>query len=108
MIVTTLCVVTLLWTLRVLLSTRSVGGCMPTRSEGTIMRNTVRGRELARDDRSHAPRGNAAVDAPRPVVDVERRGLHAHAERGHDQIRNTAPSHVLCLSRRLNNPEKPA
>jgi hypothetical protein len=36
MIVPTLCVVTPLWTLRVLLSTRSVGGCMPTRSEGTI------------------------------------------------------------------------
>jgi hypothetical protein len=59
MIVPTLRVVTPLWMLRVLLSTRSVGGCMPTRSEGTI-------------------------------------------------IRNTAPSHVLCWSRRLNKPEKPA
>jgi hypothetical protein len=49
MIVPTLRVVTPLWTLRVLLSTRSVEGCMPTRSEGTIVRNTVRGRELARE-----------------------------------------------------------
>jgi hypothetical protein len=49
MIVPTLRVVTTLWTLRVQLSTRSVGRCMPTRSEGTIMRNIVRGRELARE-----------------------------------------------------------
>jgi hypothetical protein len=36
-------------------------------------------------DRSHAPRGNGIVDAPRPVFDAERRGLHDHAERGYDQ-----------------------
>jgi hypothetical protein len=98
MIVPTLRVVTPLWTLRVLLSTRSVGGCMPTRSEGTIMRNTVVGGSLLANgpnDRSHALRGNAALDAPRPAVDAERRALHAHAERGHDQIRNTVRGREL-------------
>ena len=45
-------------------------------------------------DRSHAPRGNAAPDAPRPAddahsgrgSDAERHGMHSHAERGNDQI----------------------
>jgi hypothetical protein len=36
-------------------------------------------------DHSHAPRGNGVVDAPHPVFDAERRGLHDHAERGYDQ-----------------------
>ncbi|SED90075.1 hypothetical protein SAMN04515675_3053 [Pseudomonas costantinii] len=46
-------------------------------------------------DRSHALRGNAAWDAPRPAsqckaqalrsCDAERHGMHAHAERGNDQ-----------------------
>ncbi len=46
------------------------------------------------DDRSLAPRGNAAPDAPRPAddahsgrgSDAERHGMHTHAERGNDQI----------------------
>jgi hypothetical protein len=38
MIVPTLRVVTALLTLRVLFSTQSVAGCMPTRSVGTIKR----------------------------------------------------------------------
>ncbi|PNQ91723.1 hypothetical protein CCU68_15460 [Pseudomonas gingeri NCPPB 3146 = LMG 5327] len=38
-------------------------------------------------DRSHAPRGNAARDAPRHrfAADAERPGRHSHAERGNDQ-----------------------
>ncbi|MNL00190.1 hypothetical protein D3C87_1206150 [compost metagenome] len=39
-------------------------------------------------DRSHALRGNAAPDAPRPCAnDAERHRMHSHAERGNDQIR---------------------
>ncbi len=39
--------------------------------------------------RSHALRGNAVLDAPRPLLtsgqdDAERRGLHSHAERGNE------------------------
>ncbi|PNQ90818.1 hypothetical protein CCU68_19815 [Pseudomonas gingeri NCPPB 3146 = LMG 5327] len=30
-------------------------------------------------------RGNASRDAPRPLCDAERHGLHAHAERGNDR-----------------------
>ncbi|RAI68925.1 hypothetical protein DOZ69_04925 [Pseudomonas fluorescens] len=38
------------------------------------------------EDRSHAPRGNAASDAPRHAFwDAERPGRHSHAERGNDQ-----------------------
>ena len=39
-------------------------------------------------DRSHAPRGNAAPDAPRPALregDAERHRMHSHAERGNDR-----------------------
>ncbi len=40
--------------------TRSVTGCMPTRSMGTIG-------VLETNDRSYALRGNASQDAPRPL-----------------------------------------
>ena len=63
--------------------TRSVTGCMPTRSMGTINTGThmivptlcawryiqVLLEEYD-DDRSYAPRGNAAQDAPRPLWNV--------------------------------------
>ncbi|AZF39824.1 DNA polymerase III epsilon subunit [Pseudomonas sp. R4-39-08] len=54
-------------------------------------------------DRSHAPRGNAAGDAPRPASprntkalrkgDAKRHGMHSHAERGddHRQLLRLAP-----------------
>ena len=45
-------------------------------------------------DRSHALRGNAALDAPRLMVDAERQGMHSHAERGndhHDQQKSQVP-----------------
>ncbi len=52
-------------------------------------------------DRSHAPRGNAAWDAPRPARqckaqdqrrgDAERHGMHSHAERGNDHRRQARP-----------------
>ena len=37
-------------------------------------------------DRSHAPRGNAALDAPRPLLrrDAERHRRRYHAERGNE------------------------
>ena len=35
-------------------------------------------------DRSHALRGNASMDALRPIWDAERPGLRYHAERGND------------------------
>ncbi|CAN2977175.1 hypothetical protein METHPM2_430010 [Pseudomonas sp. PM2] len=41
-------------------------------------------------DRSHALRGNAAPDAPRPALregDAERHKMHSHTERGNDQKR---------------------
>jgi hypothetical protein len=49
-------------------------------------------------DRSHASRSNAALDAPRHLDDAdaglgndaERRGMHAHAERGNAQYRADA------------------
>jgi hypothetical protein len=75
LIVPTLRVVTALLTLRVFFSTRSVGGCMPTQSVGTMMSSVPiqesraislpRGPKTPRADRSHAPRGNGVVDAPR-------------------------------------------
>jgi hypothetical protein len=36
------------------------------------------------EDRSHALRGNACQDAPRPHIDAERQSLRYHAERGND------------------------
>jgi hypothetical protein len=69
---------------------------MPTQSVGTI--KWLRGQASLQQvmafllmaamliDGSHALRGNPALDAPRPVFDAERRGLHAHAERGYDQF----------------------
>ncbi|AUG97626.1 hypothetical protein AWU82_29890 [Pseudomonas glycinae] len=44
-------------------------------------------------DRSHALRGNASMDAPRPS-DAERHELHSHAERGNDQKK---PQGTLCV-----------
>jgi hypothetical protein len=81
LMVPTLRVVTPPSTLRVRFSTRRVCVCMPTQSVGTI-------KSIAAMcvDGSHAPRGNPALDAPRPGFDAERQGLHAHAERGYDQI----------------------
>jgi hypothetical protein len=111
MIVPTLRVVTPLRTLRVLLLTRSVGGCMPTRSAGTIMRNTVRGRELARDDRSHAPRGTPLWTLCVLLATRSVGGCMPTRSEGTIRMvsnREQAPSHFLCLPRRLNKPEKPA
>ncbi|KAA0994301.1 hypothetical protein FQ192_13260 [Pseudomonas sp. ANT_J12] len=53
------------------------------------------------NDRSHAPLGNAARDAPRPYGgDAERHGLHSHAERGNDQsARRQTLANQGCCSR---------
>ncbi len=87
--------------------TRSVTGCMPTRSIGTISG------EADLMIVPHAPRGNTSQDAPRPLLnvapvcaqapplstscaritessvcaicDAERHGMHANAEHWHDQ-----------------------
>jgi len=40
------------------------------------------------NDRSHALRGNASIDALRLLWDAERPGLRSHAERGNDQNTN--------------------
>jgi len=45
--------------------TQSVTGCIPTQSVGTIITAT---RPAWIIDRSRAPRGNAAWDAPRPAL----------------------------------------
>ncbi|RZI71554.1 MAG: hypothetical protein EOP13_17750 [Pseudomonas sp.] len=61
MIVPTLCVVTLLWTLCVRQSTPSVGGCIPTRSVGTISRAQARGAITTRQScRPHGARSGCA------------------------------------------------
>ncbi len=44
-------------------ATQSVAGCIPRRSAGTICRPATR---------SHAPRGNASWDAPRPAIGGKR------------------------------------
>ncbi len=61
--------------------TQSVTGCITTQSVGTI-RLRRRWKIVP-----HAPRGNAARDAPRSALegDAERHGMHYHAERGNDQ-----------------------
>jgi len=55
-------------------------------ADGLVVRRLARTFEM-RSDRSHAPRGNAAMDALRLLWDAERPGLHSHAERGNDQWR---------------------
>jgi hypothetical protein len=51
------------------------------------------------DDCSHAPRGTAASDAPRPAEDAERQGMRYHAERGNDHAdREQAHSHRICVN----------
>ncbi|PKA76892.1 hypothetical protein ATI14_3901 [Pseudomonas tolaasii NCPPB 2192] len=104
LIVPTLCVVMPPGTLRVppapqvsslVHATRSATGCIPTQSVGTIKRVPALKIPLVENiDRSHALRGNAAWDAPRPaspagfkpcVCDAERHGLYSHAERGNNQ-----------------------
>ncbi|SDS55555.1 hypothetical protein SAMN04490206_0975 [Pseudomonas umsongensis] len=47
--------------------TRSVTGCIPTQERGNDQPAALR---ALRTDRSHAPRGNAAGDAPRSAFDA--------------------------------------
>ena len=43
---------------------------------------------VAHTDRSHALRGNASMDALRPLLGRGASGLHSHAEHGNDRGRN--------------------
>ena len=71
---------------------------MHTTSSSTAQNLAGKIRKPTQLDRSHALRGNAAWDAPRPASqryaqvlrngDAERHGMHYHAERGNDQIRS--------------------
>ncbi len=56
-------------------------------------------------DRSHAPRGNASMDAPRPLWDAERPGLHSHAERGNDQL-EAQPTIARTMKNNSDGPSK--
>ena len=47
--------------------------------------------DTASSDRSHALRGNASMDALRPLWDAERLGLHSFAARGNDQEQGFQP-----------------
>ena len=80
-------------------------GLFPAKAGPTKVPHAVSGTGFSREafgsDHSHALRGNAALDAPRPMVDAERQGMHAHAERGNDhhdqqksQVRQLAPSRL--------------
>ena len=53
------------------------------------------------DDRSHALRGNAARDAPRPCVTQSVTGIHSHAERGNDHWQKFEVVRHLCNDQRF-------
>jgi hypothetical protein len=65
-------------------------GLFPAKAGPTKAPHAASGTGFSREafacdsDRSHALRGNAALDAQRPMVDAERQGMHAHAERRND------------------------
>jgi hypothetical protein len=99
LIVPTLRVVTALLTLRVFFSTRSVGGCMPTQSVGTMVSSVPIPESRASSPHGASKRRDLIVPTLRVVTalltlrvlffDAERRGLHAHAERGNDDVQRS-------------------